>query len=359
MDMRFDSPAPAMEVQPFDADADRQRVVAALKDSPEIDQLTSTIDVSDLTTILNFGKRSAEEVSGAADAVLRSMRMEQTDRSGEMFQALGRLMGQFDPDELGENQSRLRRLFSNPRRQLDGILQKYQTMGDQVDRIYVQLKQYEAELMQANRQLEAMFQANVGYFHELEKYIVAGDQGCQEIRDYIEQLQRQLDAGGDQLLGMELITLRQALTMLEQRTHDLRTAECVALQSIQMINSIQFSNMNLVHKINSAFIITLPVFKQALAQAILLKRQKIQQDAISALDRQTNQVLLRSARNATEQAKLSDRLAPAGKDALESSWRTIMDGLNEISGIQQNARAQRSRDQEKLEAIKRDFAKRK
>ena len=29
--------------------------------------------------------------------------------------------------------------------------------------------------------------------------------------------------------------------------------------------------MNLVRKINSAFIVTLPVFKQALAQAIMLK----------------------------------------------------------------------------------------
>ena len=39
--------------------------------------------------------------------------------------------------------------------------------------------------------------------------------------------------------------------MLEQRTQDLRTAESVALQSIPMIKTIQFSNMNLVRKINS------------------------------------------------------------------------------------------------------------
>ena len=44
--------------------------------------------------------------------------------------------------------------------------------------------------------------------------------------------------------------------MLEQRTQDLRTAENVAMQSIPMIKTMQFSNMNLVRKINSAFIIT-------------------------------------------------------------------------------------------------------
>ena len=59
--------------------------------------------------------------------------------------------------------------------------------------------------------------------------------------------------------------------MLEQRTHDLRIAENVAMQSIPMIKTMQFANMNLVRKINSAFIITLPVFKQALAD--VYKRQ--------------------------------------------------------------------------------------
>lgn len=146
--------------------------------------------------------------------------------------------------------------------------------------------------------------------------------------------------------------------MLEQRTQDLRTAESVALQSIPMIKTIQFSNMNLVRKINSAFIITLPVFKQALAQAIMLKRQKIQADAISALDERTNEMLLKNARNTIEQAKITTRLAAGSSikaDTLETTWRTIMNGLDETKKIQESDRAQRIQDQAKLEAIKKDF----
>jgi len=96
-----------------------------------------------------------------------------------------------------------------------------------------------------------------------------------------------------------------------------------------MIKTIQFSNMNLVRKINSAFIVTLPVFKQALAQAIMLKRQKIQADAISALDERTNEMLLKNARNTVEQAKITTRLASGSSikaDTLETTWRTIMTG---------------------------------
>ena len=170
-----------------------------------------------------------------------------------------------------------------------------------------------------------------------------------------------MEATGDQSITFELQSLQQALAMLEQRTQDLRTAESVALQSIPMIKTIQFSNMNLVRKINSAFIVTLPVFKQALAQAIMLKRQKIQADAISALDERTNEMLLKNARNTVEQAKITTRLASGSSikaDTLETTWRTIMTGLDETKKIQESARAQRAQDQAKLEAIKKDFMSR-
>lgn len=346
------------EVQPYDIMADRQEVVAKLAGSDEIEAITATIDVSDLNTIVSFGSHSAEEISKASDVVLRSMNLSQLDESSRMLTALAKIMDQFNIDEIRDNPSLFGKLFGNMRKQLDKILAKYHTMGDEVDKIYVELKKYEGEIKQSNQKLETMFQANVGYFHELEKYIVAGEQGCQEIEAYMEQLKAQLEQTGDQSITFELQSLSQALTMLEQRTQDLRTAESVALQSIPMIKTIQFSNMNLVRKINSAFIVTLPVFKQALAQAIMLKRQKIQADAISALDQRTNEMLLKNARNTVEQAKLTTQLASGSSikaDTLETTWRTIMNGIDETQKIQDAARTQRAQDQAKLENIKREF----
>ena len=162
-----------------------------------------------------------------------------------------------------------------------------------------------------------------------------------------------MEATGDNSIQFELTTLNQALMMLEQRTQDLRTAENVAMQSIPMIKTMQFSNMNLVRKINSAFIITLPVFKQALTQAIMLKRQ-----AMSALDAKTNEMLIRNAQNTAEQAKMTARLASGSSikiETLEQTWRTIVSGIDETKQIQENARKQRVEDQKRLEAIKAQF----
>ena len=296
-------------VKEYDIVADRQQMNADLVNSKEVDDLVSTIEVHNLETIVSFGAEAAEEISKASDIVLNSMNMSQLDDSSEMLNTLAKIMSKFDIEEIKDNPGLFGKLFGNMRKQLDKILDKYHTMGDEVDKIYVQLKQYESEIKQSNRKLNQMFEANVGYYHELVKYILAGEQGCRELEAYIAQRQADMEATGDNSIQFEIQSLQQSLMMLEQRTQDLRTAENVAMQSVPMIKTMEFSNMNLVRKINSAFIVTLPVFKQALAQAIMLKRQKIQAEAMSALDQKTNEMLIKNARNTVEQSKMTAQLS--------------------------------------------------
>ena len=347
-------------VEQYDIVADRQQMNEQLVNSAEVDAIVSTIEVNNLDTIVSFGSQAAEEISKASDVVLNSMNMSQLDDSSEMLNTLAKIMNKFDIEEIKDNPGLFGKLFGNLRKQLDKILAKYHTMGEEVDKIYVQLKQYESEIKQSNRKLNQMFEANVNYYHELVKYILAGEQGCRELEEYIAKRQADMEATGDNSIQFELTSLNQALMMLEQRTQDLRTAENVAMQSIPMIKTMEFSNMNLVRKINSAFIITLPVFKQALAQAIMLKRQRIQAEAMSALDEKTNEMLIKNARNTVEQSKMTARLASGSSikiETLETTWRTIVNGIDETKQIQENARRKRVEDQARLETIKQEFNK--
>ena len=345
-------------VEKYDIMADRQQMNIALTGSKEVDELASRIEVYDLETIVSFGSEVAEEISKASDVVLNSMSMHQIDESSEMLTALSKIMNKFDIDEIRENKGVLGKLFGNLKKQLEKILEKYHTMGEEVDKIYVQLKQYESEIKQSNRKLDQMFEANVNYYHDLVKYILAGEQACKEVEAYIAQRQAEFEATGDNSIQLELASLNNSLMMLEQRTQDLRTAENIAIQSIPMIKTMEFSNMNLVRKINSAFIVTLPVFKQALAQAIMLKRQKIQAEAMSELDKKTNEMLIKNARNTVEQSKMTARLASGSSvkiETLETTWRTIVNGIDETRAIQENARKQRVDDAARLENIKQEF----
>lgn len=347
-----------LTVQPYDIVADRNQMNADLVNSAEVDAIVSTIEVNNMESIVTFGAHAAEEISKASDVVLNSMSMAQLDESSQMLTTLAKIMDKFDIEEIKDNPGLFGKLFGNLRKKLDQILAKYHTMGEEVDKIYVQLKQYESEIKQANRKLDTMFDANVNYYHELVKYILAGEQGCRELEAYIAQRQSDMEATGDNSIQFEITELNQCLMLLEQRTQDLRTAESVAMQSIPMIKTMEFSNMNLVRKINSAFIVTLPVFKQALAQAIMLKRQRLQAESMAALDAKTNEMLIKNARNTVEQSKMTARLASGSSikiETLETTWRTIVNGIDETRSIQENARKQRTEDAKRLEAIKQEF----
>ena len=331
-------------LRPYDVIADRDATVAALKDSPEIDALTSRINVYDMNSILTFGAGAAEDIARASDAVLRGMSAPGQDDSGPLMTALAGLMAKFDADELQEAKpGLLGRLFGNSRDRGGDMVQKYDALGDELDRVLVRLRACETSLMRTNRQLEEMFAANVGYLHELEKYIVAGEQGCREIEEYIKQREAAFAQTGDPGISFELQTLRQALTLLERRVNDLRTSEVVALQAIPMIRTMQFNNLALAQKIDSAFILTLPAFRQALAQAVLMKRQKLQAEALKALEKQVGQLARTSVPEASSGA------------ALEDARRAIVAGIGEARALGDAARAGREGDMAKLERIKREY----
>lgn len=349
-----------VEEKEFNIQVERKELVEKYENSAEVDEIASKIAIYDPESIVTFGNEVAEEIAKCSDTVLNSVNLSQINETGEMLALLGKIMDKFDINEITEKPGLFQKLFGNIKKQLEKILDKYHTMGEEVDKIYIKLKQYEEEIKQSNKKLDMMFQTNINYYQELMKYILAGEQGIKELDAYIQQRVEEFNRTNDKSIQLDLNTLYQAKEMLEQRTQDLRIAENVAIQSIPMLKTMQFSNVNLIRKINSAFIITLPIFKQALSQAILLKRQRIQAEAMSALDKKTNEMLIKNAQNTAEQAKLTAQLASGSSikiETLETTWKTIMTGIEETKKIQEEAAKKRIEDQKRLEVIKNDFKK--
>ena len=343
-------------VQTFDIAVESAKIKNELADSAEVDALVSKIELDNLDSIVTFGGEVATEISKSSDLVLNSMNIAQIEETSKMLGVLTNIMSKFDIEEIKQEPGLFDKLFGGIKKQLDKIMTKYQTMGGEIDKVYVELKGYEGEIKETNKKLNTMFESNVNYYHDLLKYIMAGEQGCKELEGAIAEMERT----GDKSMQFELTTLNNALMMLEQRTQDLRVAENVAMQTIPMLKTMEFSNINLIRKINSAFIITLPIFKQSLAQAIMLKRQRLQAEALSELDKKTNEMILKNATNTVEQAKLTAQMASGSSikvDTLEKSWRTIVNGIEETKRIQDDARRQRVEDKAKLENIKNEFYK--
>lgn len=347
------------EAKNFNIVVKTDEIKQELASSADIDRLVSTINLNDANTIVKFGAEAAEEISKASDQVLNSMTIDQVNDTGVMLKELGKIMEKFDIEEIKDDKPGL---FGNLKKKLEKIIGKYETMGGEVDKIYVQLKQYENEIAAANTKLDNMYDANLGYYQELVKYIMAGEQAVNELDQYIEDYTKKVQENPDDgTIRMDLSNLTQMREILDQRVMDLKVAENVALQTVPMLKTMEYSNLNLVRKINSAFIITMPVFKQALAQAIMLKRQKIIADSMQALDEKTNEMLKKNAQNTVNQSKAIAAMASGSSikvETLQETWTTIVNGIDEVQQIQTQAREKRKQDAVVLEQIKADYKKR-
>lgn len=351
--------APKIEAAPenFSMVEVQQNIKNDLAKSEAVQKLVDSININDVNSVVKFGNDAATEISKASDQVLNAMNMKQIDDSGEMLAALAAVMEQFDAKELTEEPKK--GLFANLRKQIDKLLEKYHTMGENVDRIYVQLKGYEKEIEQSNVKLEQMYNANINYYKDLTLYIMAGEQACVELDQYIDEYKKKLESNPDSgAVAMDLQNLENVREIFQQRVMDLKIAENVAMQTVPMLKTMQYSNLNLIRKINSAFIITMPVFKQSLAQAVMLKRQKVQADSMAALDAKTNELLVKNAHNTVEQSKMIAKMASGSSikiETLEETWQTIVSGIEETRKIQEEAKIKRAEDSKRLEALKQDY----
>ena len=336
-----------------------ENIKKELKNSPEVIQISKKLDVSNINAIMEFGSEPASEISKFSDKILNTMKVSSVENSGALLKELTVIMKRFDKEELEEKpESFFSRIFNSSKKTIQSILSKYQSLGGEIDKIYSRITSYKSEIEKTNKMLEEMFSQNFNYYTELEKYCAACELAINEIQNEDLPYYEEKAASGTPDDNLKLQEIKYSLEMLNQRLYDLNMAKVVSLQTAPQIRTIQKGNYKLIGKIHSAFIVTIPVFKNGLIQAVTLKRQKLVAKSMEALDNATNELLLKNAQNLRDQsidiAKLTG--SPSIKiETLENTWQIIMDGINETEKIEEENKKLRKEGMEKLNKLQVEY----
>jgi uncharacterized protein YaaN involved in tellurite resistance len=301
----------------------------------KVEQLANTIKATDYNSIAKFGANIADNVSKCADKMLQSDATDQINKTQELMTTVNKLMTNFDMKDLEPqpNKTFLDKITNKAKRGLDKVVKKYDTLGKDVEKIYTTMKSYTTDIEVSNKNLGVEFNAQVQYYKDIKEHIAA----C-------EQAQNTMETTDD-----------NAIALLSNKLNDLKCAEAITVQNLMMIKLREFNNINLVRKIDNAFIITLPLFKQQLNQAIELKKQSIQAQALSMLDEKTNEMLKQNAQNGVAIAKQVAQMANTSvikMETIEQTYNTILNGAREISEIQANALKEQQSNSERLKELK-------
>ena len=328
-----------------------------LRKSKEVEALTSLIEVENPDSILKFGCDASQGVAKVSDNLLNTIRVNKNEENSKMLQHLAKIMDKFDIDDFQDTKEPnfIQKIFKKANNALEMMFQKYETLGGEVEKIQIELEKYEREIGMSNKQLGAMLNENFDFYNELQKYIVAGEMAIEEMDKEILPHYKQLsETSGDQMDLVNYQDLLKIYDMLNQRVYDLRIAENISIQTIPMLKGMQHNNYNLIRKINSAFVVTLPVFKQCLSQAILLKKQELQAQSLKALDDKTNELLLKNAQNVSQQSAQIARMAGSSSiqiETLEKMHNTIKSGIEETMRIEENSRVAIKDNTKRLEEL--------
>lgn len=339
----------------------RKRQLQLMED-PKVQQLAHKIDVQNQIAVLEFGKETAKGISTFSDRMLATIKSSNLEKSTKLMNNLNKIMDRFDPKEFMEEEKKggfLKRMFSRSKEQLQTILTKYDSMTKEVDVIHNEITKYEVEMKRNTLQLEEMYKENLNYFHSLSEHIAAIDVKVNEVRQQLPALQMQADQG-DQTAILELESMQRGIELLEQRKYDLEMAQQVSFQSAPQIRLMQQGNNQLIGKINSAFVTTIPIFKQGLVHAITIHRQKLVSDSMAELDKRTNEMLIKNAENIRQNSVNIARQSAAPSisiDTVEATWQSILQGIQETKQIQEETVRQREEGRQRIEKLQLEYEK--
>ena len=316
-------------------------------------QLADQIDVKSTDAVMSYGASAQKQLGQFSQTMLNKVQSQDTGAVGDALTSLMARLNEANPDELrAEDNNVFKKLFGKVRRSIFEITAKYQKIGAQIDSIASRLEKEQQGLLPDNKMLDELYGQNKAYFDALNIYIAAAKMKLQELdAKTIPEAMAKAQASGDQMQVQEVNDLKQFQTRLEKRAYDLELARQITLQQAPQIRLIQNTNQALAEKIQASINTAIPLWKNQVAIALTLLRQK---DAVTAqrqVSETTNDLLKKNAAmlktSAIETAKENER-GVVDIETLTQTQNDLVETLQQTLQIQQEGRSKRQAAEQEL-----------
>ena len=316
-------------------------------------ELASKIDVTKGETVLNYGADAQKQLGVFSQNMLTKVQSQDTGAVGDALTSLMTRLNEANPDELkAENNNIFRKLFGRVKRSIYEITAKYQKIGAQIDTIANRLETSQRGLLNDNKLLDELYDQNKAYFDALNIYIEAANLKLRELNDKtIPEAVKAAEAANDQMAIQQVNDLKQFASRLDKRAYDLQLARQITIQQAPQIRLIQNTNKALAEKIQASINTAIPLWKNQVAIALTLLRQK---DAVTAqrqVSQTTNELLKKNSDmlkiSSIETAKENER-GVVDIETLTQTQNDLIDTLKQTLQIQQDGRVKRQNAEKQL-----------
>ena len=320
-----------------------------------IDEFIAKIDPKNTTQILQYGASAQSNISKFSDSVLEDVKTRSTGEVGDLLAGLVAEIKDFDTDIPQGEVKGLAKIFHSAKKQLEKLINKYSKVETNIDRIEKQLENHKLQMLKDIAVFDTMYDKNLEYFKQLSLYIIAGEKKLKELREVtLPEMQAKAKETGDQTDVQAVNDMENMINRFEKKIYDLKTTRIISIQMAPQIRLIQNNDSELVEKIQSSLINTIPLWKNQIVIALGITHAKSALGAQKAVTDLTNEMLQKNSetlkQGTIEIAEESER-AIIDVETLQKTNQDIIETLDKVIEIHQNGRAKRQEAEKQLEQI--------
>lgn len=325
-----------------------------------IDEFCTKIDVTDSTQVLQFGAAAQSKISDFSDNVLNNVKTKNAGEVGELLTNLVVQVKNFDTDiPESMNPKGLKSIFFSAKKQIEKMIAKYDQVSNNVDKIEKQLETQKIRMLKDITIFDTMYEKNLEYFKEISLYIIAGEKKLEELRNVIlPELQKKAQETGEQTDAQKANDMVNVINRFEKKIYDLKTTRIISIQMAPQIRLIQNNDSELVEKIQSSLINTIPLWKNQIVIALGLVNSKSALNIQKSVTDTTNEMLKKNSemlkQGTIEIAEESEK-AIVNVETLQQTNKDIIETLDKVLEIHENGRVKRIEAEKELVNIEKEL----
>ena len=320
-----------------------------------IDTFLAKVDVKNTAQILQFGASAQNNISKFSDTVLDDVKTRSTGEVGDLLSNLVVEIKEFDSDIPAGEKKGILGIFNSAKKQVEKLIAKYNKVENNIEKIENQLEKHKLQMMKDIAIFDTMYDKNLQYFKELSLYIIAGEKKLEELKTVtLPELQRIAEESKEQTDAQVVNDMVATINRFEKRIYDLKTTRIISIQMAPQIRLIQNNDSELVEKIQSSLINTIPLWKNQVVIALGITNAKNALGAQKQVSEMTNEMLKKNSellkQGTVEIAEESEK-AIVNVETLQKTNQDIIETLDKVLEIHEAGKVKRQEAEQELEKI--------
>ena len=325
-----------------------------------IEKFNGEINVYDQTQILQFGHSAQDKVSKFSDSVLESVRTKDTGEVGDLLGSLVAEIKSFD-NALSDSTKMnvFEKIFSSAKREFDKLIAKYNKIEKNITTIEGGLEKDKLQMLKDINIFDTMYEKNLEYFKEISLYIIAGERKIEELKTVeLPRLQEIAKESGDHLDVQKVQDMEAIINRFEKKIYDLKTTRMISIQMAPQIRLLQNNDAELVEKIQSSIMNTIPLWKNQMVLALGINNAQKALKNQQAVSKLTNEMLKKNSetlkQGSIKIAEESER-AIVDIETLRKTNQDLIETIDKVIDIHEQGRIKRAESEKELESLEKEL----